>query len=52
MTANYRTRRSRLPEQAEDPELIVVREVPAFGKAVFGQRRALDLSAVGLAGAG
>jgi ribosome-binding protein aMBF1 (putative translation factor) len=40
----------RPPEQAEDPERIAIREALAFGKAVYGQRRALGLSVAELAG--
>jgi hypothetical protein len=35
----YRTRWVRLPEQAEDPERIAIREALAFGKAVYTRRR-------------
>ncbi len=46
----YHTRWVRPPEHAEDPERIAVREALAFGKAVYDQRRALDLSLEELAG--
>ena len=46
----YHTRWVRPPEQAEDPERIAIHEALAFGKAVYDQRRALDLSTAGLAG--
>src|SRR5260370_39420228 len=46
----YHTRWVRLPEQAEDPERVAIREALAFGKAVYDQRRALGLSVAGLAG--
>ena len=46
----YHTRWVRPPEHAEDPERIAVREALAFGKAVYDQRRALDLSLDELAG--
>ena len=46
----YHTRWVRPPEHAEDPERIAVREALAFGKAVYDQRRALDLSLAELAG--
>ena len=41
---SYHTRWVRPPEHAEDPERIAIREALAFGKAVYDQRRALDLS--------
>jgi len=40
----YHTRWARPPEHAEDPERIAIREALAFGKAVYDQRRALNLS--------
>ncbi len=46
----YHTRWVRLPEQAEDPEPVAIREALAFGKAVYDQRRALGLSIAELAG--
>jgi transcriptional regulator with XRE-family HTH domain len=46
----YHTRWVRPPDQAEDPERIAIREALAFGKAVYDQRRALDLSTAELAG--
>ena len=46
----YHTRWVRRPEHAEDPERIAIREALAFGKAVYDQRRALDLSTAELAG--
>ena len=46
----YHTRWVRPPEHAEDPERIAIREALAFGKAVYDQRRALDLSLAELAG--
>jgi len=45
----YHTRWVRLPEQAEDPERVAIREALAFGKAVYDQRRALGLSVADLA---
>ena len=45
----YHTRWVRLPEQAEDPERIAIREALAFGKAVYDQRCALDLTIAELA---
>jgi transcriptional regulator with XRE-family HTH domain len=47
---SYHTRWVRPPEQAEDPERIAIREALAFGKAVYDQRHALDLSVADLAG--
>jgi transcriptional regulator with XRE-family HTH domain len=46
----YHTRWVRLPEQAEDPERVAIREALAFGKAVYDQRCALGLSVADLAG--
>ena len=46
----YHTRWVRPPEQPEDPERIAIREALVFGKAVYDQRRALDLSVSDLAG--
>ena len=46
----YHTRWVRPEAQAEDPGRIAIREALAFGKAVYDQRRALDLSVCGLAG--
>ena len=46
----YHTGRIRLPDQAEDPERVAIRDALAFGKAVYYQRCALDLSAADLAG--
>jgi transcriptional regulator with XRE-family HTH domain len=46
----YHTRWVRLPEQAEDPERVAIREALAFGKAVCDQRRILGLSVADLAG--
>ena len=40
----YHTRWVRLPEQADDPERIAIREALAFGKAVYDQRCALGLT--------
>jgi len=40
----------RPPDQAEDPERVVIREALAYGNAVYGQRRALGLSVAELAG--
>jgi transcriptional regulator with XRE-family HTH domain len=48
MTGHH-TRWVRLPEQAEDPERIAIREALAFGKAVYDQRCALDLTIAELA---
>jgi transcriptional regulator with XRE-family HTH domain len=48
--ASYHTSWVRSPEHAEDPERIAIRGTLAFGKAVYDQRRALDLSTVELAG--
>ena len=45
----YHTRWVRLPEQAEDPERVAIREALAFGKAVYDQRCALGLSVADLA---
>lgn len=45
----YRTRWVRPPEQADDPERIVIREALAFGKVVYNQRCALGLSVADLA---
>jgi transcriptional regulator with XRE-family HTH domain len=45
----YHTRWVRLPEQAEDPERIAIREALAFGKAVYDQRCALGLTIAELA---
>jgi len=45
----YHTRWVRLQDQADDPERIAIREALAFGKAVYDQRRALDLSTAELA---
>jgi transcriptional regulator with XRE-family HTH domain len=45
----YHTRWVRLPERAEDPERIAIREALAFGKAVYDQRCALGLSVAELA---
>jgi ribosome-binding protein aMBF1 (putative translation factor) len=45
----YQTRWVRLPEQAEDPERVAIREALAFGKAVYDQRCALGLSVADLA---
>jgi len=45
----YHTRWVRLPEPAEDPERIAIREALAFGKAVYDQRLALGLSVADLA---
>ena len=45
-----RTRWVRLPEQADDPERIAIREALAFGKAVYDQRHTLGLSVADLAG--
>jgi hypothetical protein len=42
--ASYHTRWVRPPEHAEDPERIAIREALAFGKAVYDQRRALNLT--------
>jgi transcriptional regulator with XRE-family HTH domain len=47
--AGYHTRWARLPEHAEDPERIAIREALAFGKAVYDQRLALGLSIADLA---
>jgi len=47
---DYHTRWVRMPEQAEDPERVAIREALAFGKAVYDQRRALGLSVADLAG--
>ena len=44
----YHTRWIRSLEQAEDPERVAIREALAFGKAVYDQRCALDLSVTGL----
>jgi transcriptional regulator with XRE-family HTH domain len=49
VTAGYHTRWVRLPERAEDPERIAIREALAFGKAAYDQRRALGLSVAELA---
>jgi transcriptional regulator with XRE-family HTH domain len=46
----YHTRWVRLPEQAEDPERIAIREALAFGKAVYDQRCAVGLTIADLAG--
>ena len=46
----YHTRWIRSLEQAEDPERVAIREALAFGKAVYDQRCALDLSVTGLTG--
>ena len=46
----YHTRWVRLPDQAEDPERVAIREALAFGKAVYDQRCALGLSVADLAG--
>ena len=46
----YHTRWVRPPEQAEDQERVGIREALAFGKAVYDQRRALNLSVADLAG--
>ncbi|MGH3187127.1 MAG: helix-turn-helix domain-containing protein [Streptosporangiaceae bacterium] len=46
----YHTRWVRVPEQAEDPERVAIREALAFGKAVYDQRCALGLSIAELAG--
>jgi transcriptional regulator with XRE-family HTH domain len=46
----YHTRWVRLPEQADDPERIAIREALAFGKAVYDQRCALGLTIAELAG--
>ena len=46
----YHTRWVCPPDLAEDPERIAIREALAFGKAVYDQRRALDLSTDELAG--
>src|ERR1700730_1169669 len=46
----YHARWVRLPEQAEDPERVAIREALAFGKAVYDQRCALGLSVADLAG--
>lgn len=48
--AGYHTRWIRPPDQAEDPERVAIREALAFGKAVYDQRCALDLSIADLAG--
>jgi len=40
----------RPPDQAEDPERVAIRDALAFGKAVYDQRCALDLSVAELAG--
>ena len=45
----YHTRWVRLPQEAEDPERVAIREALAFGKAVYDQRRALGLSVADLA---
>ena len=45
----YHTRWVRVPEQAEDPERVAIREALAFGKAVYDQRCALGLSIAELA---
>jgi transcriptional regulator with XRE-family HTH domain len=45
----YHTRWVRVPEQAEDPERVAIREALAFGKAVYDQRCALGLSIADLA---
>jgi transcriptional regulator with XRE-family HTH domain len=45
----YHTRWVPLPERAEDPERIAIREALAFGKAVYDQRCALGLSIAELA---
>jgi transcriptional regulator with XRE-family HTH domain len=45
----YHTRWVRVPEQAEDPERVAIREALAFGKAVYDQRCALALSIADLA---
>ena len=41
--AGYHTRWVRLPDQAEDPERVAIREALAFGKAVYDQRCATGL---------
>jgi transcriptional regulator with XRE-family HTH domain len=46
----YHTRWVRMPEQAQDPERVAIREAMAFGKAVYDRRGALGLSAADLAG--
>ena len=46
----YHTRWVGLPDQAEDPERVAIREALAFGKAVYDQRCALGLSVADLAG--
>jgi transcriptional regulator with XRE-family HTH domain len=46
----YHTRWVRLPDQAEDPERVAIREALAFGKAVYDQRCALGLGVADLAG--
>lgn len=43
MTGHH-TRWVRPPEQADDPERIVIREALAFGQAVYNQRCALGLA--------
>jgi transcriptional regulator with XRE-family HTH domain len=45
----YHTRWVPLPEQADDPERIAIREALAFGKAVYDQRCALGLTIAELA---
>ena len=49
MTGHH-TRSVRLPELADDPERIAIREALAFGKAVYDQRCALGLTIAELAG--
>lgn len=49
MTGHH-TRWARLPELADDPERIAIREALAFGKAVYDQRCALGLTIAELAG--
>jgi transcriptional regulator with XRE-family HTH domain len=44
------TRWVRPPEQPEDQARVAIREALALGKAVYDQRRALDLSVADLAG--
>jgi transcriptional regulator with XRE-family HTH domain len=46
----YHTRWVRLPDQAEDPERVAIREALAFGKGVYDQRCALGLGVADLAG--
>jgi len=45
----YHTRWERIEVQDDDPERIAIREALAFGKALYDQRVALDLSVAELA---